>query len=261
MLQAPLYLKYSIPAAFFIFILLWESRFPFFRGRTGRCTHASRNMALFAVNAILITLPLTPLIIWVNEAIHMNRWGLSPFLSLPAWLKIIILIIAFDLWMYLWHRMNHRADVLWRFHRVHHSDPAMDVTTALRFHGGELLISALLRVGIFFILGMDLIVLYLYESIMLPVVYFHHGNVNLPGAADRALRMIIVTPGMHRVHHSDIRAENNMNFGSLFSWWDRLFGSYMIRGDIGAVRFGLDDLRDERSQSVAGMLTTPFRRR
>src|SRR5215813_5385924 len=116
-------------------------------------------------------------------------------------------ILLFDAWMYLWHRANHQLDFLWRFHRVHHSDPEMDVTTAIRFHAGEILISSALRLAVIPLLGITNRQLLVYEMLLLPVILFHHSNVLIPERLDAILRLVIVTPAIHRVHHSRLRAE------------------------------------------------------
>ena len=160
--------------------------------------------------------------------------------------------------MYLWHRANHRILFLWRFHRMHHSDPQMDVTTALRFHTGELVFSSLLRFAVVPLLGMNLWQLIFYEILLLPIIQFHHSNVNLPESWDRCLRTIIVTPNIHRVHHSRWQPETDSNYSSIFSFWDRVFGSFRLRKDSHTIQYGLYTYDAQEWQTTWGMLKTPF---
>jgi sterol desaturase/sphingolipid hydroxylase (fatty acid hydroxylase superfamily) len=162
--------------------------------------------------------------------------------------------------MYWWHRLNHRIPFLWRFHRMHHSDPRMDVTTANRFHIGEIALSSILRLPVIALLGLQLWELALYELAMFSVVQLHHANVALPGWLDRALRWIIVTPFMHKVHHSRWRPETDSNYSSLFSFWDRLFRTFRLRDDPRTLRLGLDEFDSPKDHTLVGLLATPIRR-
>ncbi|MFA6963083.1 MAG: sterol desaturase family protein, partial [Opitutaceae bacterium] len=140
-------------------------------------------------------------------------------------------------------RLNHVWPFLWRFHRLHHADREMNVTTANRFHIGEIVLSSLLRVPLLALLGVRLEELALYETALFAVVQFHHANIGLPEWLDRALRCVIVTPYLHKVHHSVVRAEADSNFSSLFSWWDRLFRTFRLSRDPRRIVFGVDDDR------------------
>jgi sterol desaturase/sphingolipid hydroxylase (fatty acid hydroxylase superfamily) len=161
--------------------------------------------------------------------------------------------------MYWWHRANHELPFLWRFHRMHHSEPDLDVTTAMRFHTGEIAISSGLRCGVLVLLGMSWPMLLLYEVCMLPIIQFHHSNVRIPYGLDRALRAVIVSPNMHRVHHSVIHREHNGNYASIFSFWDRAFGSYRWRPDPEDLDIGLREWREPSWLTFWGMLKTPVR--
>ena len=160
--------------------------------------------------------------------------------------------------MYIWHVMVHRSSFLWRFHRMHHSDPNMDVSTALRFHPGEIILSTIFRWGIFLLLGVTAFDLLLYETIMLPIIFFHHSNYYLPEKVDKILRTVIVTPWMHWVHHSHIFEETNSNYGTIFSWWDRLFSTFRLREEPVTIQYGLNEIKSSNWQTFIGMLKTPF---
>jgi sterol desaturase/sphingolipid hydroxylase (fatty acid hydroxylase superfamily) len=171
--------------------------------------------------------------------------------------RLLVAVLVLDLWMYLWHRMNHALPFLWRFHRMHHSDPAMDVTTATRFHLGEHVIGATLRLGLIPIFGLEAWHLIVYEILVVAITMFHHANISL-GRLDGVLRLLIVTPKFHKLHHSRWRPETDSNFSTLFSFWDRLAGTFRMRADVGTIRFGLDEFAADDWQSVGGMLKTPL---
>jgi rhodanese-related sulfurtransferase len=160
--------------------------------------------------------------------------------------------------MYLWHRANHTHPFLWRFHRMHHSEPQLDATSALRFHPGEILLSGIARLVIVPLLGMSVPQLVVYESVLFPVIVLHHSNVRLPRWLDYGLLALIVTPAMHRVHHSRWRPETDSNYGSVFPYWDRLFRSFRLRDDARHVELGLDEFSDPQWQTVGGLLRTPL---
>ena len=170
----------------------------------------------------------------------------------------IVAFVLFDLWMYVWHRANHEIPFLWRFHQVHHTDTAMDATTVLRFHPGEMLISSLLNPLIFIALGMGLAAVTVYKSVMIAIILFHHSNVRVPQRLDNALRRLIVPPSMHRVHHSKIPSETNTNYGTVFSFWDRLFRSFRLRADLHAISFGTGYHDSVRWQTPLRLLTLPL---
>lgn len=249
-----------------VLILLfgWESFAPFFaffvRSWRQRLRHAWRNALLGLLNVVVTAALFVGLWAWVAELANSRGFGLLNWSGLPGWARLVVAFLLFDCWMYWWHRMNHRIPFLWRFHRTHHSDPWMDVTTANRFHVGEIILSALLRVPVIALIGLTLWELALYEMVMFTVVQLHHANIGLPASVDRALRGIIVTPAMHKVHHSRLQPETDSNYSSLFSFWDRLFRSFKLRQDPHTIELGLEDFDDESNQNLKGLFTTPLNR-
>jgi sterol desaturase/sphingolipid hydroxylase (fatty acid hydroxylase superfamily) len=244
----------QVAAVAFLFWL--ESLVPLFAREPGRrVPHALHNISIALLNGLL-TIALSGVILLAV------RWAEQPFgllhrLPLSGGMQLLAGFILFDLWMYLWHRMNHGLPFFWRFHRMHHSDTEMDVTTAMRFHAGELALSTLFRIAVIPLLGISLTNLLIYEIILHPVIYLHHSNVALPERLDRLLRLVVVSPNMHRVHHSDIPSETNSNYASVFSVWDRIGRTHRDR-DVRTIRYGLNLFREERWQKVPGMLATPF---
>jgi sterol desaturase/sphingolipid hydroxylase (fatty acid hydroxylase superfamily) len=249
--------------ALLVILLAWESLVPFFAwfaGKAGeRVQHGCRNVALGVLNALITGLVFAALW-WATAAwTRTHGFGVLPWLSLPGWARLAVAFLLFDAWMYWWHRLNHRLPFLWRFHRTHHSDPRMDVTTANRFHLGEIALSSLLRVPVIALLGLQLWELALYEMAMFTVVQLHHANIALPAWLDRGLRVVIVTPFMHKVHHSRCQAETDSNYSSLFSFWDRLFRTFRFRDDPHTIQFGLDEFNRPEDHTLAGLLATPLK--
>jgi len=237
----------------------WESAAPYFE-QPRRSLHVRRNLTVAGVNLVLVGACCAGFTIAVAELARAYGLGLLNQLSLPPAATLVAAFVALDLWTYWWHRANHMIPALWRFHRVHHSDPSVDVTTAVRFHTGELLISAGLRLLLIPLFGLPLEALVLYDGIVLAAAQFHHSNVGLTDAADSGLRRIIVSPNMHKLHHSRIQSETDSNYSTVFSGWDRLFRTYRERDDYRAIEFGISGLEDDRSQTLAGLAMTPFRR-
>jgi sterol desaturase/sphingolipid hydroxylase (fatty acid hydroxylase superfamily) len=244
-------------------LLAWETWTPFFayfaRAAGERTRHALKNLALGVLNAAVTGLLFVGL--WWSAAAWAEgqHFGLLRWVELPAWARFALALLLFDVWMYFWHRLNHCVPFFWRFHRTHHSDPRMDVTTANRFHLGEILFSSILRVPVIALLGLRLWELAIYEAAMFAVVQVHHANIALPARLDRGLRALIVTPFMHKVHHSRWQPETDSNYSSLFSFWDRLFGTLRLREDPRTLQFGLEELDPPEHHTLAGLLITPFR--
>jgi sterol desaturase/sphingolipid hydroxylase (fatty acid hydroxylase superfamily) len=240
-------------------LLLWETLSPFFafpRGRD-RLRHGFLNILLGMINAAVTALAFVALWWWAASFSATHGFGLLQWLRLPTWTEWLIAILLFDAWTYFWHRINHRIPFLWRFHRVHHSDPHMDVTTANRFHIGEIAMSSILRIPPIILLGASIEQLALYEILMFAVVQFHHANISVSEKLDRVLRLFIVTPYMHKVHRSRWQPETDSNYSSLLSIWDRLFHSFRINEKPETIRLGLDEFNRPADQTIPGMLKTP----
>ena len=246
----------SITAFGLIFLL--QSIRPLFSTNRWAWKHGVRNMAVFLINTLVMAVLVGGLRAWVLQTSHGNPYSLVALLKLSGAGALIATLLLFDLWMYWWHRLLHRVPLLWRFHRMHHSDLAMDVTTTYRFHIGELLISACLRCGVFYIIGMNLTILLCYELIMTPVIAFHHSNFYLPTRLDRMYRCVFTSPWMHWLHHSDYQPETDSNFGTVLSCWDRLFGTYCMTDAPQQIRYGLKEFRDPKWQTLGGLIKTPL---
>lgn len=244
--------------------VLWlaEHRFPFFlefwSQKHDRLRHDARNLALGLMNAVLAVALTGTLLVAVE--VSFSESGLLRWLSWPAVATTFVALVILDFWMYVWHRLNHSVPFLWRFHRMHHSDPSMDASTGVRFHTGEILMSGLARAALLPVLGLSLWQMALYDALLLPVVLFHHSNVRFPRWLDYGLTLCVVTPAMHRVHHSRWRPETNSNFASILPIWDRLFRSFRLREDARTIHLGLDEFDDQQWQTFWGMVKTPVAR-
>ncbi len=235
----------------------WESISPFFKYRN-RVRHATRNLAIGAINAVVLALMFAGATVVIAAAAMKHRIGLLYVLDFSGIFLVVISFVLLDLWTYWWHRFNHAVPLLWRFHRLHHSDPDVDVTTATRFHACEILFSSILRLAVIPIVGVPIETIVLFDLIQLPIISFHHANVSLPAEADRTIRYFVVTPFMHKLHHSRVKTETDSNFSSILSVWDRLFGSYLETRNPSAIRFGLEGFDLEERQSFRGLLRTPL---
>lgn len=229
-------------------LLAWETVQPYFAifaratgGWLKREKHGFFNLALGAINSLMMAFVFAGL--WLATTVWAadHHVGILNWTGVSGWIRWPLALLLLDAWTYAWHRLNHAVPFFWRFHKLHHSDRAMDVTTASRFHFVEILFSSLLRVPVLLLIGCGIEQLALYELVLFAVVQFHHANIGLPEFLDRALRTIIVTPYLHKVHHSVVVAECNSNYSSLFSWWDRLFGTIRLTHDPRAIVFGVNE--------------------
>ncbi|HXV28091.1 MAG TPA: sterol desaturase family protein [bacterium] len=242
-------------------LIFWlEGIFPLFQGRKHRLRHAALNLSMGILNGLMVAVLFSVLTVKSIEWSRDHAFGLFYRWNGPLWLEGIAVFVLFDLWMYAWHRANHRIPFLWRFHRMHHSDLEMDTTTALRFHFVEIAFSSLLRLAVLAALGMNLAQFLIYEATLQPIILFHHSNVALPEKLDRIFRTVIVTPNMHRVHHSQDWRETNSNYSSVFSFWDRIVRTFRKRRDTRTLRYGLPYLQEPEWQTFPGLLKTPLAR-
>ncbi len=225
-------------------LLAWETAQPFFTffGRPlDRARHGALNLALGAFNAGLLALVFAGAWFAVTQWTATHHFGVLHWREFSPWPRAALALLLLDAWTYFWHRLNHRMPFFWRFHRWHHADRAMDVTTASRFHTGEIVLSSLFRVPVLAVIGCGINELALYELLLFAVVQFHHANIFLPDRLDRLLRLVLVTPSLHKVHHSVVRTERDSNFSSLFSWWDALFRTRRISSAPLKIVFGVGD--------------------
>lgn len=258
-LQTLFRVRLVLPVILLAMLWTWESASPFFAVAPGRARHGLRNIAVAVFNAIVTGALFGTLTVFVAGWTAERRFGLLQFTDQHATVRFAAGLILLDAWMYVWHRLNHHIPLLWRFHRMHHSDSRMDVTTATRFHVGEHMISAGLRLILIPLLGVSIWQIVVYEMAVAAMTHFHHANISI-GRADKVLRCLVVTPDMHKIHHSRWQPETDSNYAVVLSLWDRIARSLRTRVDLTTIDFGLDEFADERWQTVGGMLQTPFAR-
>ncbi|MCO4745191.1 MAG: sterol desaturase family protein [Proteobacteria bacterium] len=238
---------------------LWELVAPTRRLRVAKWRRWGANLALVAVNNLAVRL-LFP-IAAVGAALWAEAQGVGVFhwLGLSGVTAVLLSVVLLDLAIYAQHRVSHAIPVLWRLHKVHHADIDFDVTSAIRFHPLEIILSMLYKLTLVVALGLPAVSVVLFEVLLNAAAMFNHGNVALPHAVDRVLRWFLVTPDMHRIHHSVVPRETHSNFGFNLTVWDRLFRSYVDQPESELV-IGLPEIQDDRVQGLGWMLALPFRR-
>ena len=218
------------------------------------------NLGLVVLNSFAsrLFLPLTA--VGAARLGEQTNWGLLHLLKWPTWCDVVVAILLLDLAVYLQHVMSHAVPLFWRLHMVHHADLDFDVTTGLRFHTIEILLSGLIKLGVVAVLGPPPVAVVVFEVLLNATSMFNHGNVRLPLWLDRLVRLVLVTPDMHRVHHSVVPRETNSNFGFNLPWWDFLLGTYRPQPAAGHDRLviGLSQFRDECVERLPWMLLLPF---
>lgn len=229
-----------------------------------RARRWSANLGLVVLNSVVLRLALP--VAAAGMAIHAQdqNWGWLNIVQLPHWLELLLALVLLDFVIWLQHVMAHSIPLFWRLHRVHHADPDFDLTTGARFHPLEILISMLIKFLAIVLIGPSVAAVVLFEIILSSSAMFNHGNLRLPTSLDRILRWILVTPDMHRVHHSVHENETNSNFGFAIPWWDRLFGTYCDQPRDGhtQMRIGTLDCPDQQqATSLPGLLIIPFQGR
>ena len=247
-------------AAAITFALLWtwESFAPFRPFAKGRKLHSTRNLILGGINVVMTAAAFSGVTVAACVYAQARGIGILHWAAPPPLLAAACALAALDIWTYAWHRANHGIAFLWRFHRVHHGDPSMDVSTAVRFHFGEIAVSNLLRLPLILLLGLPLGMLLFYDLLLRMATLFHHSNIELPGRIDGLLRLLIVSPNMHKIHHSQKRAEMDSNYAVVLSVWDRLFRTYRKRTEKSQLRYGAPGLDNETAQRLWGLLRTPL---
>ncbi len=185
------------------------------------------NMGLTIFNCVILKLVFTAFLINCALYVTEKKIGLLNLVQMPYWLKICATIFFMDFMHYVMHVISHQIPILWRFHRVHHSDLNLDVSTATRYHTGEIAISIFVKIGLVFFIGADLFAIVLIECILLVTEQFHHSSIKVSKKVDKAYGTVFVPPSMHRIHHSVENEERNSNYGTIFSFWDRAFGTYL----------------------------------
>lgn len=240
---------------------LWEVAAPRRRREIPRVIRWTNNVALVVLDTAILRLTFPIIAVGLAVMSEDRGWGLFNNIDVPFWLAIVVSMLVLDLAIYLQHVMFHAVPGLWRLHRMHHADLDFDATTGLRFHPVEILISMGIKLAVVAALGPPAVAVLLFEVILNATALFNHANIDLPRPVDRVLRLIVVTPDMHRVHHSVDPRETNSNYGFNLPWWDRLLGTYIAQPAKGHERMeiGIEQFRTRRDLWLDRMLVQPLR--
>ena len=244
-----------------VIMLIWENIAPRRQARSSRWPRRFNNLAMILVTTALVRF-LIPILAVINFSLLAaeNHWGLFNHIDLSPGLEIFASVILLDLYIYAQHVLTHHVELLWRFHRVHHSDKDLDVTSGIRFHPVEIIFSLIMKAIMVILLGAPLEAVLIFELILNIAPMFNHSNIYLPEKLDHLLRFFMVTPDMHRIHHSIYKQETNSNYGFNTSLWDRIFGTYTAEPRNGQLNMeiGLDDIPETESVSLHRMLIQPL---
>ncbi len=255
----------AIRLAIFLGILIamaiWEVAAPRRRIEIPRVIRWTNNLGVVVIDTILVRLTFPIVAVGLALLAEDRGWGLFNMIEAPGWLAIIASIVILDFAIYLQHVLFHAVPALWRLHRMHHADQAIDVTTGLRFHPIEIVLSMVIKLAVVAALGAPAVAVLIFEVLLNATAMFNHSNIRLPERVDRVLRLFVVTPDMHRVHHSVIQKETDSNYGFNLPWWDRLLGTYIAQPSKGheGMTIGFEQFRRVREQWLDKMLTQPFR--
>lgn len=244
----------------FALIAIWEVLAPRRSLTTSKSVRWFSNLAITFLNPVVVRLvsPIMP--VTMALLAQKSGWGLLNNFALPYWLPVVIGVAVLDLVIYLQHVMFHTVPVLWRLHMMHHADLDFDMTTGLRFHPIEMILSMGIKLSVVVVIGPPALAVLIFEILLNTTSMFNHGNIRLPSSIDRKLRLLVVTPDMHRVHHSVTIRETNSNFGFNLPWWDRLLGTYRDQPAAGheGMIIGLAQFRDPKRLTFLWMLALPF---
>jgi sterol desaturase/sphingolipid hydroxylase (fatty acid hydroxylase superfamily) len=244
----------------FVIVALWEVAAPRRVLTTSKASRWFGNIGIVFINAVILRLLFPAAAVGVALWVGKLGWGLFNTVTAPYWVAVVVSAIALDFVIYLQHVMFHAVPALWRLHMMHHADLDYDLTTGARFHPIEIVLSMLIKTAAIIVLGAPALGVIVFEILLNGTAMFNHGNIWLPLGLDRVLRLFVVTPDMHRVHHSVFPSETNSNFGFNLPWWDRLMGTYRAQPSRGheGMTIGLNQFRDPSRLTLPWMLVLPF---
>lgn len=248
-------------AGVFVVMAMWEVAEPRRKQAVGRGWRWPNNLGVVAVDTLLVRILFPTTAVGLAIVAEARGLGLFNIIALPTWLAVAAAVVILDLVIYLQHVLFHAVPALWRLHRMHHADLDIDVSTGLRFHPIEILLSMVIKLVVIAALGTPAVAVLMFEVLLNATSMFNHSNVRISATVDAALRWLVVTPDMHRVHHSILARETNSNFGFNLPWWDRLFGTYCAQPSAGheAMTIGIEQFREQRELGLDRMLLQPFR--
>ena len=254
--------RLSLFFGIFALVALWEWKAPRRVLTVSKSLRWINNIGLVFLNSFILRVLFPAAAVGMAVFASNQGMGIFHYLDWPTWLEILLAVVILDFFIWLQHVVVHAVPLLWRLHRVHHADLDYDVTTGARFHPLEIILSMIIKFAAIILLGPAVLAVILFEILLNATAMFNHGNIRLPEGVDRVLRLFVVTPDMHRVHHSVEEDETNSNFGFNLPWWDRMFGTYKAQPDAGhsGMVIGIHHARDPKQvNTLPGMLTLPFK--
>jgi len=254
------YYTAAILGGLFLLLFVWERRAPLRTARTALARRLFVNVAISAMALGIAALIVEPVGASTLQQVSDRGFGLLHWVDLPAAAQFVVGFVLMDIAFYYWHVANHRIPLLWRFHNVHHIDPDLDVSTAFRFHLGEVALSAGFRVAQIVVIGVSPLTFAIYELVYQANTLFHHSNVHLPLQVERLLNKILVTPRMHGIHHSEVWRENNSNYSVVFPWWDRLHRTLRLSIPQSRIVIGIPAYMTSGDNRLGNALLLPFLR-
>lgn len=253
-------IRLSVFFSLFVALVVWEFALPRRPLSVAKGVRWIANLSLVVINTFAARLLVPITAVAFASVVDLERCGLFSMLPLPAWLTILLGVVVLDLAIYFQHQLFHAVPALWRLHKVHHTDLDFDVTTGVRFHPLEIVLSMAIKLAVICVFGPGVIAVLIFEILLNATSMFNHSNIYLPAKLDRVLRWVVVTPDMHRVHHSVLPREFNANFGFNLPWWDRLFGTYRSepqQGHLG-MSIGQPGHREADALTLPRLLALPF---
>ncbi|CAN5812498.1 hypothetical protein BH09MYX1_BH09MYX1_46990 [soil metagenome] len=254
LLQAP-----AVVAAFVVLVVV-ERRRPLRQPPDRPLRHNARNLALAALAAACVGVVQGPLVLPLTGLVERRRFGVLKLVRLPRAVELVLAVVLMDYTLYLWHRLTHESEFLWRFHAAHHTDLALSATTGIRFHFGELLLSMPFRAAQIVVIGVSPEAFSIWQTLTTMQILFHHSNVRLPVQLERWLSLVLVTPRMHGIHHSIVRRETDSNFSTIFAFFDRLHRTLRLNVPQDEVSIGIPAYRRSDEVTLWKTLALPFRR-
>lgn len=241
-----------------VFFLALELMIPYRASSVSKLKRWANNLSLTLFNSLILNAVFSSAVVGTAIYVQTQKIGVLNIVDMPVWSKLLITLVFMDFILYVWHLLNHEMPFLWRFHRVHHSDMNMDVSTATRFHIGELVISAVIKISLIYFLGASPMGVLIFESTLVLCAQFHHSSLKVPGWFEKMWWALFVPPSMHRIHHSVVIRERDSNYGTIFSVWDRFLGTLTKGIDQERIRIGVGAYRKFQKLNFHQLLVMPF---
>ena len=254
------FIRFSLFVGGLLFFLVLEILAPYRQSSVSKVKRWTNNVSLTAFNGLILQLLFAGAIVKAAVYVTTHQLGVLNMVALPQWARFLVTVAFMDFMLYIWHLLNHEVPLLWRFHRVHHSDMNMDVSTATRFHIGELAISAVIKIALVFLLGASPLGVFIFEGALVLCAQFEHSSLKVPLWFERIFWILFVPPSMHRIHHSVIIKERDTNYGTIFSTWDRGLGTLLTDVDQSGIRIGVGAYRKPDRLNFHHLLAMPFMR-